>query len=109
MSSENNIGLQRLTRGENPLFSFDKHILAVGNPSGENVKNAFKSERTKITDAKEKKLFQEEGLDDIDPNLFYRGGVSKKRHHTMRKNKILYKRISRRASNKRKHTKHRRR
>ena len=95
-------GLQRITRGENPLFVLDnKHVLAVGNPPGKDLKNTFSPER--LTNKRETKLFEEEGLDNINPNEFYEGGIARvkllKRRHTSRKTS---KKLQTRSNKKRK-------
>lgn len=92
--------LRKLTHGENPLFAFGKHVLAVGNPDGTKLKNTFTPEKVRLTDEAEKKLFEQEGLDKINPTDFFNGGIahknrSKKRHTSRKTNK-------RRSSKKRK-------
>jgi hypothetical protein len=99
---------QQLTRGKNPLFVFDnKHILAVGNPDGTKLKNTFTPEQVPLTNEDEKKLFEQEGLDNINPNDFFKGGIahkkrSKKRHtsHKTNKRRSSKKRKSRRNNKK---------
>ena len=83
-------GLQRITRGENPLFVLDdKHVLATGNPPGKDLKNTFSPERVRLTNKRETQLFTEEDLDNIDPSNFYKGGIAHKKRsnkrHTSRK------------------------
>ena len=82
--------LYPITRGENPLFVMDnKDVLAVGNPSGNDLKNTFSPERVRAINKRESKIFQEEGLDNIDSKDFYEGGVARaksvKRRHTIGK------------------------
>jgi len=84
--------LYPITRGNNPLFVLDidnkKHVLAVGNPHGEELKNTFSAEP--LTNTREKKLFQQEKLDQIDPSDFYGGRITRlkiKRRRTIRKTK----------------------
>lgn len=108
MSRKNSNRLFPITRGKNRLFSLDnKHILALGNPRGEDLKNTFKNDVTRVTTSKERNLFDQEGLHEIDPNNFYRGGIKRKRsNRTIRKKKRLSKRrrqttLKRRKSNKR--------
>ena len=83
-----------ITRGKNRLFSFDnKHILAVGNPHGEHVKDTFKNDVARVTTRTERNLFDQEGLNDIDAEKFYRGGIRRKRRRqTISKKKRFIKR-----------------
>jgi hypothetical protein len=89
MSRKNNSRLFPITRGKNPLHSLDnKHILAIGTPHGEDLKNAFKNDAPRITTRKERNIINEEDLEDIDPEDFYRGGVKRKKgRQTIRKKK----------------------
>lgn len=89
MSRKNNSRLFPITRGRNPLHSLDnKHILAIGNPDGQDLKNVFKNDTPRITTRKERNIINEEDLEDIDPEDFYRGGVKRKiRRQTIRKKK----------------------
>jgi hypothetical protein len=98
-----------ITRGEDPLFSFDnKHILATRTPRSEDLKNAFNNnDVARVTTRKERNLFDQEGLNGIDDKKFYRGGIRRKRRRqTIRKKKRFTKRrrqstIKRRKSTKR--------
>jgi hypothetical protein len=108
--------LYPITRGENPLHVFNnKDILAVGNPQGKDLKNTFSHERVRLTNKGETKLFDEEGLDKIDPKDLYEGGIARvkllKRRHTSRKtNKQIRARLSKkrksRRNNKKSKSKH---
>ncbi len=107
-----NTRLYPITKRPNPLFSLnDKHIIAVGNPEGKDLKNTFKKENIEFSTTKEKKLFKETGLDDIDPANFYLGGIkrkySRRRRPSMYKKKRTYRRKSRTALKRRKSTKRR--
>lgn len=99
--------LYPITRGNNPLFVLDidnkKHVLAVGNPHGEELKNTFSAEP--LTNKREKKLFQEENLGQIDPSDFYGGRITRlkiKRRRTIRKtNKRRRARVSKKQRTRR--------
>lgn len=73
-----------ITRGPNPLHvvrdsNDNNQIIAVGNPDGAALKNTFANKEKPRTKNAEKKLFKEDGLDNIDPNAFYDGGVAHKK------------------------------
>ena len=56
-----------LTRGPNPLFQLDHDTLAIGNPDGKKLKNAFgkptKPKNNKTVDEAERKMFEEENIE----------------------------------------------
>ena len=105
-------GLQRITRGENPLFVLDdKHVLAVGNPAGKDLKHTFTPERVRAINKRERKIFEQEGLDNIDPSNFYRGGIahkkrSKNRHTSRKTNKRRSSKKQKSRRNKKSKSKH---
>lgn len=104
--------LYPITRGENPLFVMDnKDVLAVGNPAGKDLKHTFTPERVRAINKRERKIFEEEGLDNIDSKDFYEGGVahkkrSKKRHTSRKTNKRRSSKKQKSRRNKKSKSKH---
>lgn len=102
-NSNINTRLYPITKGPNPLHSFDdKHILATGNPDGKSLKNIFKKENIPLYTSKEKKIFKELDLNQIDPEKFYLGGIkrnksTRRRHPPMYKKKRTHRRKSRKS------------